>query len=97
MARTQIIDLCSYFVLLRYFYGEAAMGMDQIRAEIALRRLIDRQRKELLLLEQSIMASEPAKALLQQMLNKIKRLCLGRHPPNAELSKPQGSVSCGPD
>ena len=62
--------------------------MYHIRAEIALRRLVGRQRKELLQLQKAGIAPASAKALLQRMLDKI----VERDRLRAELSKPKGRV-----
>jgi len=59
------------------------MGLDGIRAEIALRRLIGRQRKEMLQLENGSFTPTTAKAILQWLLrDKAERLR------NAELPQP---------
>ena len=50
------------------------MGLDHIRAEIALRLLVGRQRKELLQLQKAGTAPASAKALLHPMLDKIVRV-----------------------
>lgn len=55
------------------------MGLDHIRAEIALRRLVGRQRKDLLQLEKSGIATVPSKALLQRLLDKIALACSERN------------------
>ena len=68
------------------------MGLDHIRAEIALRLLVGRQRKELLQLQKAGIAPASANALLLRMLDKIVRLCSERDRLRAELSKPKGRV-----
>ncbi|KRR17805.1 hypothetical protein CQ14_37560 [Bradyrhizobium lablabi] len=62
------------------------MGLDQIRAEIALRRLVGRQRKELLQLQRGSTASASAKALLQRLLDKIEHVLRRTRPTEGQTT-----------
>ena len=83
------LTLCSYFVLM-------AMGLDNLRSEIAFMRLqVGRQRKEILLLQRAGIPTTSAEALLQRMLEKIDGLCAERDRLKAELPRPKGKVLGG--
>jgi hypothetical protein len=75
---------------------ELAMGLDNLRSEIAFMRLqVSRQRKEILLLQRAGIPTTSADALLQRMLDKIDGLCAEWDRLKAELPKPKGKVLGG--
>ena len=66
-------------------------SLDLIRSEIEhMRAQVSRQRKEILQLQRAGIPTTSAKALLQQMLDKIDRLCAERDRLKAELPKSKG-------
>jgi hypothetical protein len=77
-------------------HRELAMGLDNLRSEIAFMRLqVSRQRKEILLLQRAGIPTTSAETLLQRMLDKIDGLCAQRDRLKAELPKPKGKVLGG--
>ncbi|WP_141688448.1 hypothetical protein [Bradyrhizobium paxllaeri] len=70
----RVVDAKFLFCSNPFSRRGGAMGLDQIRAEIALRRLVGRQRKELLQLQRGSTALASAKALLQRLLDKIEHV-----------------------
>ena len=75
---------------------ELAMGLDNLRSEIAFMRLqVGRQRKEILLLQRAGIPTTSAEALLLRMLDKIDGMCAERDRLKAQLPKARGKVLGG--
>jgi hypothetical protein len=72
------------------------MQLETIRSEIERMRVqVGRQRKEILQLQRAGIATGPAEALLQRMLDSIDALCIERDRLRKETAPAKGGVSGG--